>query len=378
MKIVQITTDNRNFLGDRHSQVPCFGTAPTALLEGFAELEGVEVHIISCASARMEAPTHLAGNIYFHQPVVPKWGWGRSLFIGCAMAARKIIRRIDPDLVHGQGTERDCAMSAVLSGYPNVLTIHGIMRAVAKTQRAKRLSYYGMASALERFVVGRTAGVFCNSAYTESEIAPFARQTWRVPNAIRSDFFAPFPDEATRTRRVVILGSILHYKQPLEILKMWRALAERYPDVLFTFVGRSGSDRYSHEFRDLVADPVLRGKAEHIEWLEADELIPLLDSARGMIHFPTEESFGLAVAEGLARNLKLFAARTGGVPDVAAGCEGVEFFAADDWDGLTKGVTAWIAQGMEIPNSAPPIRRRFSPHAVARQHLAIYQEFLGR
>jgi len=379
MKIAFLTTDNREQQNQYERSAPFFGPAPTAVLEGFAQLDGdLEVHVISCTRRPMPAPRKLADHIWFHQPVVPRAGWGRTIFSGCVMAVRKVLREIQPDLVHGQGTERDCAMSAVLSGYPNVLTIHGIMRAVAKAQGAKTLSYYGMATLLERFAIGRTAGVFCNSAYTESQIAPFARQTWRVPNCIRGEFFAPLPDPAFRKRRVVVLGSIIHYKQSLEILKMWRGVAERHHDVILTFVGRSGGDRYSQEFRDLLTDPVLSGKAEHIEWLEADELIPLLDSARGMIHFPTEESFGLAVAEGLARNLKLFASRTGGVPDVAHGCDGVEFFAANDWPGLSRAAGRWLEEGMPVVNSNPTIASRFSPIAVASKHLEIYRSVLNR
>lgn len=379
MKIAFLTTDNREQQNQYEQGAPFFGPAPTAVLEGFARLNGdLEVHVISCTRRPMPGPRKLADNIWFHQPVVPHAGWGRTLFLGCVLAVRKVLREIQPDLVHGQGTERDCAMSAVLSGYPNVLTIHGIMRAVAKAQGAKTFSYYGLATLLERFAIGRTAGVFCNSAYTESQIGPFANRTWRVPNCIREEFFAPLPEHASRKRRVVVLGSIIHYKQSLEILKMWRDLAERHPDVVLTFVGRSGADPYSQEFRDLLNDPVLRGKAEHIEWLEADELIPLLDSAKGMIHFPTEESFGLAVAEGLARNLKLFASLTGGVPDVAEGCDGVEFFAANDWQGLSHSVSRWLEEGMPIADSNPTIASRFSSVAVASKHLEIYRSLLNR
>ena len=376
MKIVILTTDNRNHHGGSDLPEPYFGTAPTALLEGLAKLPEVEVHVISCTGLRLNAPKKLSENIYFHQPFVPKWGWGRSLFLGCVAATRRLIHEIHPDIVHGQGTERDCAMEAVLSGYPNVLTIHGIMQTVAKVQQAKTISYYGMVSWLERFAVARTVGVFCNSAYTESQIAPLARQTWRVPNCIRGEFCAPVQDESARERRVVVLGSIIHYKQPLEILKMWRGLAERYPKVILTFIGRSGGDRYSEEFRDLLADRSLRGKVEHFEWLEVDELVSLLDSARGMIHFPTEESFGLAVAEGLARNLKLFASLIGGVPDVAAGCDGVEFFSADDWQGLSQSVSRWLGQGMPTANSNPTIVSRFSSLAVASKHLEIYRSVI--
>ena len=380
MKIAFLTTDNREQQNQYEKDAPFFGTAPAALLDGFAQLgKEIEVHVISCTRRPMAAPEKLAANTFFHQPLVPHLGWGRSAFLGCVHAVRKTLRGIQPDLIHGQGTERDCAMSAVLSGYPNVLTIHGNMRAVARSLKAPLFSYYGMASTLEKFALRRSGGVLCNSAYTESQVFDLAKRTWRVPNCIRPSFFTPPHLPENRQNTIVVLGSIIHYKQSLAILQMWQKLAARHPHVTLAFVGRgSRNEPYGREFLDLLESPALAGRAMHINWLETDELIQLLDSARGMIHFPTEEAFGLAVAEGLSRNLKLFAAHTGGVPDVAEGCDGVEFFPADDWQGLAQSLSRWIEQGMPTLNSAPTIARRFSPLAVARQHLEIYRSFLKR
>ena len=49
------------------------------------------------------------------------------------------------------------------------------------------------------------------------------------------------------------------------------------------------------------------------------------DAASGMVHFPTEEAFGSVVAEGFARNLKLFGARTGGIVKLRMGCRAWNF-----------------------------------------------------
>src|SRR5690606_16119977 len=95
---------------------------------------------------------------WFHQPLVPKIGWGRTFFLGCIRATRKVLAKIQPDIVHGQGTERDCAISAVYSGFPNVLTIHGNMRVHANGDYKNSL-YYRMAAVLEAHALRRTGGV---------------------------------------------------------------------------------------------------------------------------------------------------------------------------------------------------------------------------
>src|SRR5579863_10325241 len=141
MKIAILTTDNREVFRDYSAPIPYFGTAPEALLQGFARIPEAEIHVISGTRQPMKSPEKLAPNIWFHSLFVPRPGWTPTLFQGCVRAARLKIKEIKPDIVHGQGTERDCALSAVFSGLPNVLTIHGNMRLIARVNRARTFSF---------------------------------------------------------------------------------------------------------------------------------------------------------------------------------------------------------------------------------------------
>src|SRR4051812_41231932 len=98
MKIAILTTDSREHYRDYGNPVPAFGTAPEALLQGFADLPGTEVHVISCARERMKSPEKLAPNIYFHSLYVPKLGWMKTLYQGCIRAVRKKLKEIQPDI----------------------------------------------------------------------------------------------------------------------------------------------------------------------------------------------------------------------------------------------------------------------------------------
>jgi glycosyltransferase involved in cell wall biosynthesis len=96
-----------------------------------------------------------------------------------------------------------------------------------------------------------------------------------------------------------------------------------------------------------------------------------------MVHFPMEESFGLVVAEALARDLKLFGSRVGGIGDIAAGLPGAELFAVDDWRGLTAAIAGWIRSGFpRAQGAAQVMRARYHPEVIAKRHLEIYREVL--
>ncbi|MBV8227755.1 MAG: glycosyltransferase family 4 protein, partial [Verrucomicrobia bacterium] len=189
MKIAFLTTDSREHERDYRRLGRSFGTAPEALLRGFQEVSDLEVHVVSCLKQKVALTERLAHNIFYHAVVVPSIGWLKAGYLGCILAVRRKLREIQPDVVHGQGTERDCAISAVFSGYPNVVTLHGNMRLVAKLAEAKPWSYLGLTAALENVVLRRTDGVVCISTYTRANVQELNGRTWIVPNAVDPRFF---------------------------------------------------------------------------------------------------------------------------------------------------------------------------------------------
>jgi glycosyltransferase involved in cell wall biosynthesis len=379
MKIALLTTDGREELKDYHPPAPHFGTAPEALLQGFALMPEVEVHVLSCTQQPVAAPERLAANIFFHSLLVPKPGWLRTAYQGCIRAVRNKLKDIQPDVVHGQGTERECAISAVFSGFPNVVTIHGNMAALARQFRDRVGSYGWLAARLETFTLKRTAGVLCNSAYTEQLVQPRARRTWRVANPLREVFFAPAPAPGGAGRCTLVnVGVISARKRQMELLDVARELRRQGLDFEFQFVGetRAGTDYVSAFLREI--KPLEReGFARYVGPKTGSELDRLFDGSAGMVHFSPAESFGLAVAEGLARDLKLFGARGGGVPDVAAGVPGAELFEAEDWRGLTSAIAEWIRRGFPRARGAGEVMRaRYHPEIIARRHVEIYRDLL--
>jgi hypothetical protein len=182
LRVVLLTSEKRDHDRAYDRPHPEFGTAPEALLQGFSGLAGVEVHIVCCIQRPLASPEKIAPNIFFHPLLVPKLGWMRTLYAGCIRAARKKIRELQPDIVHGQGTERDCAISAVLSGFPNVLTIHGNMRLVAEVNRARPFTFQWLAARLEHFTLPRTNGVVCITRYTQDAVKDLVPHTWVLPN----------------------------------------------------------------------------------------------------------------------------------------------------------------------------------------------------
>jgi glycosyltransferase involved in cell wall biosynthesis len=382
MRIAFITPDDRDSFRHYADPRPYFSTGAMGLLDGLALLPECEVHVVCCVRQPVAVPKKIGPNIFYHADIVPKWGWIRSAYLGCIHSIRQQLRRIQPDIVHGQGTESYAGICAVFSGFPNVLTIQGNMRLIAKLNNERMFSYNWLMARLEAFTLPRTDGVVCISHYTRRAVEKLARRTWVVPHAVRLPFLdqRPAAGPPADARPILLnVGVVSARKRQLEMLGLARNLWRRGFRFELRFIGTvQPHTPYDAEFLRQITQAQADGYARYLGWLETKELIAALDDAAGIVHFPAEEAFGMVVSEALARNLKFFGAAVGGINDIASGVEGVELFPADGWAALENGIARWLESGSPRPASAAKtMSQRYHPEAIARRHLEIYREVLA-
>ncbi len=365
---------------DYSTPAPYFGTAPEALMQGFARMPEAEVHVVACVRGQVLSPPKLAPNIFFHSLRVPKIGWLRTGYQGCIRATRKKLKEIQPEIVHGQGTELDCCISAVFSGFPNVLTIHGNMRSLARVCRAKPFSFLWLAARLERFTIPRSAGVVCITRYTRVAVTGLARRTWVVPNAVNASFFEINAQPAAGVpAQLLCVASVSALKNQNALIRALDSLAARHKFEL-RFCGQANeSAPYGREFVSLVrARPwcVYRGAVGRAE------LNALLRQATALVLPSLEDNCPMSVLEAMAAGVPVVASKVGGLPDLIE--EGRTGFFCNPLEAVS--MTAAVEKVLTDPAAAATVagqarqqaRERFHPEVVARQHLEIYREVLSR
>jgi len=380
MKLAFLVVDNREAFREYEKPEPWFGRAPEAVFQGFIGLPGMEVHVISCTQQQMVSPARLSGNMLFHSLHVPKTGWLRTGYQGCIRAVRRKLREIQPDIVHGQGTERDCAISAVFSGFPNVLTIHGNMAELARLQGSRIGSYGWLSAKLENFTLPRTSGVFCNSLYTRDLVSSRQKTTWLLPNPIRLEYFGPSSRTVSREiPRILNVGVICPRKRQLEILELAAKLHAKGKRFKLCFVGLNGGGDYGDRFEKLFQIAKTQGYAGRLDFMSVERLVAEMDGSDALLHFPYEEAFGLVVAEALSRQLHFFGSRTGGIQDIAAGLSGTDLIDPGDWKGLEDRLESWLNKPIRPEaGNAVIMEGRYHPKVIAAKHLEIYRQVLSR
>jgi glycosyltransferase involved in cell wall biosynthesis len=378
MRIVILTTDNREPHKDYRNPAPHFGTAPAALLQGLALIPEIEVHVVSCIRRPVQSPEKIAPNIFFHSLVVPQIGWMKTLFQGCIRASRARIHEIRPDLVHGQGTEADCSLSAVFSGFPNILTLHGNLRRIAKLNQERPFSYLWLAARLEHFVLPRTQGVVCITNHTRSLVQILARRTWVLPNAVDQSFFAVqgVPD-ASEPPIGLCVGTIYALKNQNDFIRALDPLARTHQFKIL-FAGEVARDAYGQEFHRLICE---RPWCEHLGFLNRTQLKARLATASFVVLPTREDNCPMVVLEAMAAGVPVLASQVGGVPDLIVPEKTGLFCDPARPDSFREGVARFLGDRAWVQQLAAAAKaealRRFHPEVIARKHLEIYRQVLA-
>jgi glycosyltransferase involved in cell wall biosynthesis len=377
MRIAIFTTDMREAVPGCTEPYPRIGIAPGVLLQGFALVPEVEVHVVSCLKEPLRSVEKIAPNIFYHGVAVPRVGWLRTGYQGCIRAVRKKLKAIRPDIVHGQGTERDCAISAIFSGFPNVITIHGNMRKIARASHARPFSFLWLSAKLEGFTIPRTDGVVCITNYTRNEVKNLARRTWILPNAVDAGFFdVQAAPDLTAPPVGLCVGTICGYKNQNAFIRALDPLA-REKKFKLVFLGQPDAGDYGREFSQLVRE---RPWCEHAGFANREQLKAWLKSA-SFLALPTrEDNCPMVVLEAMAAGVPVLASKIGGVPDLIESEKTGLFCDPDRPESFRDGVARLLtdralAQRLAATAKAEALRR-FHPFVIARQHLEIYRQAL--
>ncbi len=380
LKIALIIPDNRDEFRRHADPLPFFGTAPTALLDGFTLLpERCEIHVVNCVRRPVAAPHKIGRNIFYHTALVGQWGWMRGAYLGCIHSVRQQLRSIQPDIVHGQGSERYAAITAVFSGFPNVLTLHGNMRLIAKVNQERPFSYVWLAARLERFVLPRTDGVVCITNYTREAVQGLAPRTWVLPNAVDQSFFDMQAEpDASRPPVGLCVGTICPRKNQNAFIRALDPLAKEQKFKL-VFASEPAHDAYGEEFHRLVRE---RPWCEHVGFLNREQLKARLATA-SFVALPTlEDNCPMVVLEAMAAGVPVLASQVGGVPDLIEPDKTGLFCDPARPESFRAGVAKLLGDPPWARQLAATARaealRRFHPQVIARKHLEIYQQVMTR
>lgn len=359
---------------------PVLHPAEENLLQGLRKIDGLEIEVIYAKANPLPEDFRKDLNCKFVPvPYSPVGVAGiRSYYLGRLIALRKYLRTRRYDVVHAQGTERECGLVASLIPGVSVITLHGNLTQIAKTLQAPRFSYFWTASLLETRAVKRVSGVHCISSHAMKCVDAFAKRTWIIPNSVAPSWYRVVRKPST-TPWIACVADITEWKNPIALVKASDAVRASFPEAELHFFGACHEQHpYAEAFlREIEARPwcVFHGKSS-VPFLQ-----DVLSNATCLVLPSKQENFGLVLAEAMAAGVPVLGADVGGIPDVIKNDITGLLFDPDDVNALGRVLVSLHLNPDKMNRLAAAGREeatsRFSIDVVADAHMKMYRQLAG-
>jgi glycosyltransferase involved in cell wall biosynthesis len=198
-----------------------------------------------------------------------------------------------------------------------------------------------------------------------------------VPNAVHPSFFevCRHPD---KTPRILCVANIGMRKNQIGLIHSLEFLAKATPLKLVFAGGASDADPYFHKFKDMVRN---REWCEYRGPLDRAALQSEMALASVGVLPSFEDNCPMVILEAAAGGIPFAASRVGGVPDLIEDNITGLLFDPSSQDEIRIAITRML-QDKHLAQSVAATaltacRHRFSPEAVALEHLKIYNAVLN-
>ncbi|RLB06067.1 MAG: hypothetical protein DRG83_01185 [Deltaproteobacteria bacterium] len=355
------------------------------LSRALAKLRGVEVHFITFAPIPEDKVVYSEGvNFYFIKfPKFMKAFDLFSLFQLSRIKIHKLLSRIDPDIVHGIGTEHLFPYIAITSNYPSLITVHGIMSEIVKRRGISRLSYKKAIARLERYVLKKAKRIISISPYVEETLKGHSSaKFYRVENAVEEVFFNTYSSQDTD--KLLFIGMIQKGKGLLDLLKAIKIVRGWSKGVLLEIIGPvlPNQEKYYGILRRYMEEEDLEPNIKFLGYMDRVSVAQKLAESAMLILPSVQETAPMVIAEAMAVGKPVVATRVGGVPYMVNNGETGFLVEVGDVEGLAdkilellKNKDLRIEMGRRAKEEA---LRRFHPSVVAWKTKAIYEEILAK
>ncbi len=291
-----------------------------------AELEkrsDIRLHILV---VRKQFPRSLSferHGVTFHLLKAPA-GWrAPSLFWVDTMLIRRVLRKVQPDLVHAWGTDQGAALIAARLKFPHLITIQGLSSWCRELGPVNK--HQVLASWIERWCLPRAPLVTTESTfsadYVRRRFAP--RRVEQIEHAPDYLFQRVVRRPRLSPRRFLFVGRFELPKGTDVLLRALDQLREEGPFEL-VFVGRNQGPLYEALRREVSSE--LWRRIIFKQNLTSPQIAAELAEAAVMIYPTRVDVSPNAVKEAVVAGVPVVASAVGGIPDyVVPGENGLLF-----------------------------------------------------
>ena len=253
------------------------------------------------------------------------------------------LGQIQPDVVHAQDAAED-ALVALRSGFPTVITVHGIRWEDGKHYRSlnRRLHTFFDSLVTERYVMRHASHLIAISQYVTDYFKDLLRpdiQIYYIPNAIDDRFF----NLAKQPGKPVVLfaGRVIRRKRVIDLVRSFAKVHTQLPDAHLHIAGDTHTEpAYVEAIRQWISQSKLHDHVHFLGNLPEETIFQEFLNCSVLVLPSAQETAPMVIAQAMAAGKPVVATRVGGVGEmVGEDCSRGFLFNIGDIDGLAIAVT---------------------------------------
>lgn len=353
------------------------------LLRGLQQFDDLELHMVTLRSDVAETVTSHGGVTVHYIP--PNYRLNAATFdYYHQRLLRQELAALQPDLahVHINGTY---ALAAASSGFPFVLSVHGIRRREMALRRDWRSRLYRrwMVTYQEWASIRAAKHIIASSPpYVREEFGRIIRGTIHdVENPVKEAFFAI--ERCEQPGRVFYAGSIRRRKRPLQLLQAIDLVRRRVPDVQVRLAGRLDLEPpYTEQVLAYIRDHGLEDCTHILGPLDEASLLEEYTRCALLVLPSSQETAPMVIEQAMAARVPVVATRVGGVDYLVDHGRTGFVVELDDVKGLAEAMVRLLADADLRARMGEAGRveadRRFRTEVVARQTRQVYDQVFSR
>ena len=290
------------------------------LVKELARLDDLDLHVITLGNPALNGGNnHKRDGATLHVlPPFPRFEFARN-FSTYQERLNRALAEIKPDLVHAQGAT-DHAYGALRSGYPTVITVHGVQSEDSKHQgtfrtRARKW-LYGLL--IERYNLSHTRHLIAIGRYVTEYFRKHLRrdaQVYYVPNAIDDSYFNL--SEQGNGSTILYAGRVIRRKRALDLVHAFAKIASQMPSAHLRLAGEFDSESdYGERVRHAIMEANLGDRVHMLGGLSEQMILREFEACDVLALPSIQETTPMVIAQAMAAGKPVVATPVGGVPEM--------------------------------------------------------------
>ncbi len=313
------------------------------LVKGLSRIDDLQVHVLTLRRRDCTGPDRVErdGIILHLLPPFPRFERARN-YRTLQSTLNERLTQIQPRVVHAQDATA-YAYVALRSGYPAVVTAHGIRREDGRYYGSfsRRVRNYFDSLLIERYIMRHTQHLIAISPYVTRYFAAQLKpdvQVFYISNAIDESFF----NLANRAdgRTVLFAGRVMPRKRVLDLIRAFAQVAQQIPSAQLRVAGEYHSEHsYTEAIRNVIHQADLGDRVHLLGALPEGAVLREFTGCDVLALPSAQETTPMVIAQAMAAGKPVIATPVGGVAEMVGDGETGFLVDVGDVDGLASALS---------------------------------------